>query len=268
MKKIIGDFFQGLNYFFRAIGFVFRNNLWWAFFIPFLLTIVFFIAGWYSIGYLIEELNVWIEQLIGAADYSWLSYIMPVLKLIIWFLLKIGFFVFFSYFNGYLVLIVLSPLLAYLSETTEKIITGKDYKFSLKQFVYEVFRGVLISIRNFFYENFIYLLLILIVFIPIVGQIVMLLSPIILFFVSSYFYGFSFIDYSNERRKLNLRKSVMFVRNNKGVSIAFGSIYALILMVPFVGSFLAGLVSIVSVVAASMWYVEKDQKKNNFLTNV
>jgi len=41
-----------------------------------------------------------------------------------------------------------------------------------------------------------------------------------------YFYGFSFIDYVNERRRLNIQQSIYFVSQHRGLAIAIGSIYS------------------------------------------
>ncbi len=268
MLKFFKDFFQGISFFFKAVSFSFKHNLWWAYIIPFLLTAIFFAAGWYSVNYLLDELNTWILGYFDSETSSWFVYLKPLLTGLTWILVKIGFFIFFSYVNGYLILIVMSPLLAYLSEKTEKILTGNDYDFSLRQFINDVVRGILISIRNFFYEIGLHILMFIAMLIPILGQFIAVLSPIILFFISAYFYGFSFIDYTNERRKLNLRDSVRFVRSNMGFSVAIGSVYSLFLIVPFVGSLVAGMVSIVSVIAASMWAAGKGMTNEKLSNNV
>ncbi len=259
MLKFFNDFLSGLVYFFRAFSFSFKHRLWWAYFIPFLLTLVFFMVGWYSVGYLLDELNAWLLHYFDTEQSAWLGILTPLLTGITWMLVKVGFFIFFSYVNGYLILIVMSPLLAYLSEKAEYILTGRRYDFSLKKFVNDVVRGILISIRNFFYELRLHILIFFAMLIPILGQFIAVLSPIILFFVSAYFYGFSFIDYTNERRNFNLRKSVKFVRSNMGFSVAIGGIYALFLSVPVIGSLAAGIVSVVSVIAAAVWRVENEK---------
>jgi CysZ protein len=44
--------------------------------------------------------------------------------------------------------------------------------------------------------------------------------------IGFYFYGFAFIDYINERRRLNIQQSIYFVSKHKGLAIAIGSIYS------------------------------------------
>src|SRR3990167_3745253 len=86
-------------------------------------------------------------------------------------------------------------------------------------------------------------------FIPFIGG---LIGSILLFFISSYFYGFSFIDYNNERRRLTVKQSVQFMRANKGMVIANGLIFSFFLLIPFCGTTLAGFVAIISVIAATV----------------
>ena len=73
-----------------------------------------------------------------------------------------------------------------------------------------------------------------------------------LFLVSSYFYGFAFIDYTNERRRLTISQSVDFIRKNKGMAIGNGFVFALAMLVPFCGTTIAGFIAIISVVAATI----------------
>ena len=89
---------------------------------------------------------------------------------------------------------------------------------------------------------------------------VQLAAPFLLFMVAAYYYGFSFIDYICERRRLTLVDSVRFMRNNKGLTLANGSIFAGAIMIPWIGGLLAGFVAINSVVAATISICEMEDK--------
>ena len=256
----MSEFFKGIKEFFVAIGFIFKHNLWWVYFIPIVLTIVFFWLGWFAVDYLIDYADKYVESYVGS-DFWGAEYLKSLLLGLVWVLVRISFFVVFSYLNGYLILMLISPFLAYVSEKTEKIIAGKEYPFSLRKYVNEVVRGILINIRNAFYQLFLYLILLILLLVPIAGVIVGVLLPVIMFFISSYFYGFSFIDYFNERRGLNIKDSVMFVRLHKGFAFAVGGIFALTLMLPFIGSLLAGMVAFPSTVAATKVFLEDERKE-------
>jgi CysZ protein len=45
--------------------------------------------------------------------------------------------------------------------------------------------------------------------------------------IGFYFYGFGFIDYVNERRRLNITQSIHFVSRHKGLAFALGSVFSI-----------------------------------------
>lgn len=154
---------------------------------------------------------------------------------IIWFLIhmmiEISIALLLMNFAKYLVVIILSPLLAHLSEKTERILTGNKYPFDPKQFMNDVRRGIRIAIRNLIWQYFFFLLIFLVSFL---GWKDPESAPIfyLIFVISFYYYGFSFLDYVNERRKLNIDESVLFVRQHRGLAISLGFIYSLMILVP------------------------------------
>lgn len=255
--KLFSDIGNGLAAYPKAIGLIFSNGLWWYFLFPILLNILFFAGGFYGIGVLTEAAQDWLTTLLESDSDTFLGfaflkdvglYIQKIASGFLWIFLKIIFFFIFATFGGYIVIICLSPIFAILSEKTEEILTGKKYPFNADQLMRDIVRGVLIAFRNVFIETLFIILFFILSFIPIIGQV----AAIIMFFISAYFYGFSFIDYYLERQKYNLKQSVRFMRLNKGVAIANGSIFALVMFIPFCGITLAGFVAIVSVVAATI----------------
>ena len=134
--------------------------------------------------------------------------------------------------------------------------------FNGDQMMRDVVRGILIAFRNMFIE-FGYMLVIFVLsfFIPVLGGII---GTIMLFFIASYFYGFAFIDYTNERRRLTLKQSVQFMRANKGLAIGNGSIFAISMFIPLIG----GFVAILSVVAATIaMHKVVDLSNNSYVSN-
>jgi len=59
-------------------------------------------------------------------------------------------------------------------------------------------------------------------------------SPVfyLTFFIGFFYYGFSFIDYINERRRLEVHESIFFIRQHRGLAIGIGAIYSLLILVP------------------------------------
>jgi len=138
--------------------------------------------------------------------------------------------------------------MALLSERTEEIITGKVYPFNFGQFIKDIFRGVLIALRNMFIEFGFLFLGFFVVWIPFVGWV----FALFLIIVSYYFYGFSMIDYVSERRKMGVSQSVSYVRKNKGLAIGNGFIFSLVFAIPFLGGMIAAVIAPVAACIAVM----------------
>lgn len=136
----------------------------------------------------------------------------------------------------------MSPILALLSEKTEQLITGNKYPFSLKQLIKDILRGISIVLRNTVIELFYLISFFFIGFIPVIG----LFTPLVMFVISMYFYGFSMIDYNSERYRLSVTQSVQFVRKNKGFAIANGMIFYALLLIPVLGLLIAPTYAVVA----------------------
>ena len=236
------QFFIGIRNYFKATSFIFKNNLAWTFLIPIALNIILFTVGYTVISNFIDYsqdfLFDWINIEESGVLHSLISGVVSVF-------FNLLFFILFAFLSGYVVIIIMSPIFSYLSEKTEKILTGNVYKADFFQVIKDILRGVFIALRNLFIELLFVILMFFASFIPVIGW----LSPIVLFFISAYFYGFSFIDYINERQQLSIKESIVNIKQNKGIAIGVGSVFAISLLIPG-GSFISIFVSIVSVVAA------------------
>ena len=129
----------------QAIGFIFKKGLWWYFVFPIVLNIILFFGGFALIDMLIEMVQSWLLGSIGmeGGDDSFFGNLFNnFLTGFIWLVFKLLFFFVFAWFGGYVILVLLSPVFAFLSEKTEKIITGNHYPFSADQLMRDVVRGV------------------------------------------------------------------------------------------------------------------------------
>lgn len=252
-------FGTGFNAYGKAMSMLFTKKLWWFLLFPALLNIIFFIAGMMGIGSLSDYIENYLAGLVAfdGNEFIGASYLKPISGYLsgfvgglVWVVLKFVFFFVFATVGGYIVIICLSPVFAILSEKTEEMLTGNEYPFNPDQVMRDVVRGVLIAFRNMFIEfGYMIILFILSLFIPIIGGIV---GTILLFFIASYFYGFSFIDYTLERQRMSVKQSVQFMRANKGLVIANGMVFSFFMLIPFCGVTLAGFAAILSVVAATI----------------
>lgn len=213
-------FFQnmGLGYrsYYDAIKFVFQHRMYWYFLIPAVLML-----GIYSIG-------AWLKK-------GWDTPDVENMNDIVWFMLEllweITIAIILMKFAKYLVVILLSPLFSHLSQKVENIITGNSYPFSLTQTIHDVRRGLRIALRNIMWEYFFFLIIFLVAKI---GFPEAKSNPVfyLTFVIGFFYYGFSFIDYINERRRLDIDQSIHFVRNHRGLAIAIGSVYSVLILVP------------------------------------
>jgi CysZ protein len=257
--NLFKNFGIGFSAYGKALNMIFTKGLWWFFIFPIALNILIFMAGMFGIGTISELIENWITPLVtfdgdaftGASFLAPISgYLSGIIGGLVWLVLKVAFFFLFATIGGYIVIILLSPVFAILSEKTAEILTGNKYPFDAEQVMRDILRGVLIAFRNLFIElGYLIIIFILSFFIPVLGGII---GTIILFFITSYFYGFSFIDYNSERRRLSVKQSVQFIRNNKGMAIANGMVFSFFMLIPFCGTSLAGFAAIVSVVAATI----------------
>ena len=248
--SLIQEFSTAISQHGKAISFIRKNGLSWTFLIPIALFLILLTVGLYSIGELTDYLTMKILY-----NYVYDGFVSSLLLI----LFRILFFIVVGMWGGYVIVIVMSPFLAYLSEKTEKIITGNDYPFNLRQFVSDVIRGILLALRNFCMEMLIGFVFFICSFFT--AAMAAPFVSVILFLVSAYFYGFSFIDYTNERRKLSVSESVRYVRQRKAMSCGHGFVFALLLYVPVLGVALSSFYAIIATVAATIHVldIEKEQ---------
>jgi CysZ protein len=148
---------------------------------------------------------------------------------------------YFSLFK-YIWLIVGSPVFAYLSEKTASIIESKEFDFNSTQYLKDIARGVKISLRNCLWQSVYMISILLLSLIPIAGW----LTPLLAVLVECYYYGFSMLDYSFERKKITASESIYFTGNHKGLAIGNGLMFYLLQVIPVFGWVLAPAYSVVA----------------------
>lgn len=209
----------GYRNYWKGAQFLIRHKLYWYVIFPVVIFALIFLLGQYFHN-LEKQLSTNINHQASAIH---------TLNGMTWFTAKVIFmdslYILFTKFALYIVVIVLSPVITLLSEKIEEILTDNKYPFSLKQLYHDVRRGIKIALRNLLWEYFFIVLVLGLAsfFDGTVKAIILFSIPMILGF---YFYGFSFLDYINERRRLNIQQSVYFVSKHRGLAVAIGSIYS------------------------------------------
>ena len=247
----------GVSGFFRAFGFAFSNGMGWMFLVPALLWVALAFGLFAVLEGPAETLSAWLaaklEIPVEPSGTSWwndaLSFINGARELIMAVVLKlaIGYLLFVA--NKYIVLILLSPLLAYASERTEEILTGRTYPFNGVQLMKDALRGALIAMRNGILEISLTVgIWLLTLFVPLLAP----LSFLVLFAISSYFYGFSMFDYAFERRRMRIGESVKAVNDHIGAVLVNGALFSLLMKLPLVGMMFAPVMASIGAVLAKV----------------
>ena len=248
----------------KAVNLIIAHNLWLYFIYPVIICVALYMGG----ILLIREAGDYLQTHIISYFHldndntSTTMYLLSAaIRFIIWIGLEIIFFFAYSSVIRNLILIVLSPVLARLSEKTDELLTGKQYPFRFWQLMKDMLRGSLIALRNLLIQTGLILICFLLMFIPIVGW----LAPVFLPLINYYFYGFSMLDYSNERYRLGVRDSVRFIRKNKGLAIGNGFIFSAIFAVPYAGVVIAPILAVVAgtIVSIEARQNTKDQYGKN-----
>ncbi len=226
--RIVEDIKLGLRSYRDSVYFVIKHKMWPYFIVPLVLF-----GGIIYLGFQMEAGESEAKESLKGAGFFYT----------IWGWIKMAFYFVMSYLflqlTRYVMLMVLSPLLAIVSERVEKKLTGNVYKFNFKQLMKDVTRAILIATRNMVFEVLIIIGLYIAVYfsfwifgfsslkLPFSDS--MYISELIYLVLTSlvafYFYGFSFMDYVMERRRFTIKESIQYVRKHKGVAVALGSLF-------------------------------------------
>jgi CysZ protein len=260
-------FFKGFGNCFKAFELIFNKGLWPFLLYPLAIWIITFVLALFGMTLLADQLSQWLKDYFSFENIPeqghWLSFAKPflttqggeilfwIIKIILWFIA--------GFFSKYILLLVLSPLFALLSEISEEKLTGKKFPFSFTQFLKDILRGVGITLRNLLMESVIIVLCLILSFI--FAPVGILTVPFLVL-VSWYFTGFTMLDYSAERHKLKAGESTRFVRLNKGYACGIGCVYWLFMLLPFFVGDVIGIMfgPALAVVGATVSFLEINKK--------
>jgi CysZ protein len=252
LKEIV----TAIESYFRAHRFINKNGLWKWILIPGILYTLLFVLGMYFFWTSSDAVITYISHRLGIDRWlhrqgsQLLSFVFLMGEIMIRIIMVLFYFSLFKY----LFLIIGSPVFAYLSEKTESIMEGKDFPFSFKQLLQDIYRGIKLALRNMVWQTVYAISLLILSFFPVIGWI----TPLITLFVECYYYGFSMLDYSCERHKLSPSESIRFIGKHKGLAIGNGMVFYLMHLLPVVGWVLAPSYA---VVAATISLYHQDDNK-------
>lgn len=237
----------GFASYIKALRLIRANHLTRYLLIPVLLNIIVVIAFIFSGISVGDWINNIIERSVENMN-GWIHAAMVGIKII----LPIVFFAIFIFIGGTIVNILMSPIYTILSEKTETILTGKEFPFDFKQTLKDIWRAIVIALRNTAKQLLLTALCLLLNFIPFIGSVA---SLILIFIINAYYFGNGFMDYTYERWRLSPRESRQETHKLKFIAFSNGAVYSLPLYL-FCGTFIAAFIGGVSTVAATISQID------------
>ena len=231
----------------RANNFIKKHNLWHFVYLPGILNIVLF---YFSFNWFIGSVASWVTGIFDldceSEHFRWLCYSISTIASLLEFFVK--WFLYVAFIGLYLsvyksvLLIMYSPVLAYLVELVEKKHKGIDEPFRMEQFIKDTVRGIVLAIRGLFAEGLAVLFLFIMAFVPIIN----IVQPVLLWLVGAYFLGVSMLDYTLEKKGMNVSDSIKYSKKNKSLVIGIGTVFQLVFFIPFLGWMFAPSYSVVA----------------------
>jgi len=165
----------------------------------------------------------------------------------------------------HIIMALSAPFMSPVSEKIETHLTGIDkHNHRTTSFQEQLWRGIRINVRNLGKELLITLPILLLNFIPLIGNIA---STVILFLVQAYYAGFGNMDYTLERH-FKYRESIQFVRKYRGVAIGNGIVFMLFLFIPVIGVIIVLPLSVTAATLKTVELLKNENLLNKDLSNI
>ncbi|MTI31088.1 EI24 domain-containing protein [Xanthovirga aplysinae] len=228
--RLLNEFFLSLHFYYKALRFINKHRLHYM--------------SWVAAGF-----NLAAFLLVGVLAYVYAASITDYLllkmgledsgsrwsvglQLIIGFTIRLIVVMLYLKLYRYVILLFFSPILTFISDKVQDIENQNPQPFRLKRFLSDMIRGSIIALINISKELVFTILFLLIGFlVPVISPLV----PFAIFFVESYFFGFSMVDYRNEYFQINVSDSNKIIWKHKGFVLGNGIVFNLLLLIPLVG---------------------------------
>ncbi|MGL5683799.1 MAG: EI24 domain-containing protein [Marinifilaceae bacterium] len=244
---MIRDFFMTWRLFPSAVRILFSRAFRWYLLVPIVLIVLSFYGGNFVVGTLSDQLMERVREYMNTLEFQ-APMLEKVSTIFVRIAVRITYVYLFLSIGGYIILVTMSPILSLLAEKTEKQVIGIHKNYGIKGFLLDIARGILLAVRNFVLQSIIMILLFFLSFFPMLG----LVTPVLMFFVTSYFYGFAFMDYVMERQRKSVKEGVYIINRRIGIALALGIPFTLALSIPFIKIFVCGYLAMISVIIATI----------------
>ena len=236
--------------YFESISFLRKHGLTWLLWFPFAVTLLVFYVGIEATSALTDFVNESLRSWINGFSWieGWEKGISALLYWLFWILFRVLLYFVMAFVGGSVILVLMSPWLTYSSELVASKMGADIPPFEIGRFIRDLGRAVSLALNNGFLQLLLTIGATLIGFIPVIG----IVAPFLVFGINAYYYGYSFLDYSLERKQISVSDSNRFVWGHKFTAIGLGSPYALWLLIPFIGPLTSGFVALFATVAATL----------------
>lgn len=241
MTLFLHEIQLSLRYYWRAIKFVEKHNLWRLLIITAILNLIAAAATWWlawkTSGYIINSM---IGQIDFEENRSSLFIFMERLLLI-----GVRASIFFLYIKvfRYLLLILYAPLFTYISGRIQAMTHQQKYEFHLQKYFSDCFRSMRIAARNFIIEL---ILTLGVLFLAILITWLAPLAPLVILLLESYFFGYSMADYRSLFLNISEQESRNVIHAHRGLIIGNGLFFNLSLLIPLFGVLFAPLIALIA----------------------
>lgn len=226
------------------------------YFLPGIISIFLFGLFVYLGDSLSVSLTTSLENFFKLGEYSSIIYVL--IKILVW--ICTIFFYYLVYKS--LLLVIISPILGYISERVETHLTGKKFEFTFGDNIRFLVRGVEIGLKSFVKQMIGTCMVMLLGFIFPIN----LSIPILIFIIQGYFTGFSFMDYTLERYNLSSKESLEFLKKQRVYSALCGGIFTILFLIPILGVFIAPLITCVATTKITLELLKDYPKSNSIST--
>ncbi len=149
--------------------------------------------------------------------------------------------------GGAVILVVLSPLLSHVTNRVWVELGHPEPHDSIASTIGSIFRGIVVAIKYLCCQIVGLLLVFIISFIPVIGFV----APLLYLIVNAFFYGASFADYALERSGRSAGDAFEFSFKNKTILVGLGLPFAIAMLIPLIGSYLALFIAPASAAAGA-----------------
>lgn len=238
---------NGISYLFKALPLLLKPGIKSFVIIPLMINILFFSIGiYFGFAYFGE----YMDRVLDTSNlWSWVAAIVDYIKPILYLIFGMALLVFIFFTFSIIANIVAAPFNSLLAEATEKYLTGQSMNDSdnWKKIIKEIIPTILMELGKLMYMLLWSIpFLIMLLFIPIVGQ-------ILWFLFTAWMMSLEYMDYPMGNHKLKFSEQRTLQKKKRFFSLGFGGVTMGASMIPFVNF----IIMPTAVIAATMIWVDQ-----------